>query len=75
MIVLKLVQIDGATAAILPPEILARLGLEEGGAICLTETAGGGMRVSALSPDVAKEVALGEALMDEYKETFEALAR
>ena len=33
------------------------------------------MRLSAYNPGVAEEIALGEAFMDEYRDTFRALAK
>ena len=33
------------------------------------------MRISAYDPSVAEEIAAGEAFMDEYRDTFRALAK
>ena len=47
----------------------------EGDVIYLTQAPGGEMRISALDKEVAEEIAMGEAFMDEYKNTFRALAK
>ncbi len=75
MIALKLSQIGNSVGVILPKEALAKLGVGKGDTLYLTEAPGGDMRVSAFSAEVAEEVALGEAFMDRYKDTFRALAK
>ena len=49
--------------------------VEKGDTLYLTESPDGEMRLSAYSPGVAEEIALGEAFMDEYRDTFRALAK
>lgn len=75
MIALKLTQIGNSTGVVLPKEALVKLGVEKGDALYLTEGPDGEMRISAYSPQVAEEIALGEAFMDEYRDTFRALAK
>jgi len=75
MIALKLSQIGNSVGVILSKEALAKLGVGKGDTLYLTEAPGGDMRVSAFSAEVAEEVALGEAFMDRYKDTFRALAK
>lgn len=75
MIALKLTQVGNSVGVILPKEALAKLGVEKGGVVYLTEASDGDMRISAYDPAVAEEIAMGEAFMDEYRDTFRALAK
>jgi putative addiction module antidote len=75
MITLKLTQVGNSVGVLLPKEALVKLGVEKGDLLYLTEGAEGEMRLSAYDPKVAEEVALGEAFMDEYRDTFRALAK
>lgn len=51
------------------------MGVAKGDTLYLTEGAGGEMRLSAYSAEVAEEIALGEEFMDQYRDTFRALAK
>ena len=75
MITLKLTQIGNSVGVVLPREALLKLGVEKGDTVYLTEAPGGEMRLSAYSPAVAEEIALGEQFMDQYRDTFRALAK
>ena len=75
MIALKLTQIGNSVGVVLPKEALAKLGVEKGDMLYLTDAPRGEMRVSAYDPGVAEEIAAGEAFMDEYRDTFRALAK
>ena len=75
MIALKLTQIGNSVGVILTKEALAKLGMKKGDTLYLTEAPGGEMRVSAYSAEVARQIALGEDIMDEYRDTFRALAK
>ena len=75
MIALKLTQVGNSVGVILPKEALVKLGVEKGDTVYLTEGPGGDMHISTYSPDVAEEIAMGEAFMDEYRDTFRALAK
>ncbi len=75
MITLKLTQIGNSVGVILPKEALAKLGVAKGDTLYLTDAPGGDMRVSAYSAEVARQIDLGEEIMDEYRDTFRALAK
>ncbi|HPA37318.1 MAG TPA: AbrB/MazE/SpoVT family DNA-binding domain-containing protein [Phenylobacterium sp.] len=75
MIALKLTQIGNSVGVVLPKEALIKLGVEKGDTIYLTESAGGDLRLSAYDASVAEQVSLGEAFMDEYRDTFRVLAK
>jgi putative addiction module antidote len=75
MIALKLTQIGNSVGVVLPKDVLRQLGVEKGDTVFLTEAPGGGLQISPFDPEVAKQVALGEEIMDEYRDTFRALAK
>ena len=75
MIALKLTQIGNSVGVVLPKEALAKLGVAKGDTLFLTDAPGGDMRLSAYDSEIAEEVALGEAFMDRYRDTFRALAK
>lgn len=75
MFALKLTQVGNSVGVLLPKEALAKLGVQKGDTLYLVDAPGGDMRLSAYSPGVAEEIALGEEFMDEYRDTFRALAK
>ena len=75
MIALKVTQIGNSVGVVLTREALTKLGVEKGDVVYLTDAPGGDLRISAYDPGVAEEIAAGEAFMDEYRDTFRALAK
>ncbi|HEX8232862.1 MAG TPA: AbrB/MazE/SpoVT family DNA-binding domain-containing protein [Caulobacteraceae bacterium] len=75
MIALKLTQVGNSVGVILPKEALAKLGVDRGDVIYLTDAPGGDMRLSAYNQKVARQIKLGEEVMHEYRDTFRALAK
>jgi putative addiction module antidote len=75
MIALKLTQVGNSVGVVLPKEAIAKLGVEKGSVLYLTDAPGGEMRISAYNPEVAAQIEAGEAFMDEYRDTFRALAK
>jgi len=75
MIALKLTQIGNSVGVVLPREALVKLGVEKGDIIYLTEASGGAMQITPYDPEVARQIALGEEIMDDYRDTFRALAK
>lgn len=75
MIALKLTQIGNSVGMVLSKEALADLGVGKGDTLYLTKGPDGSMRLSPYDPEVARQIALGEELMDEYRDTFRALAK
>ena len=75
MITLKITQIGNSIGVILPKEALAKLRVGRGDTLYLTEAPGGDMRISSYDEEVARQVGLGEEIMDEYRDTFRALAK
>ncbi len=75
MIRLELIQIGDSVGVVLPEAVLAKLGVGNGDSVCLTEASNDGFRISGLGAEVAREITLGEEIMDEYGDTFRALAK
>ncbi len=74
MSALKLTQIGNSVGVILPKEVLARLKLEKGDTVYLTENPDG-VTLSPYQPDFAEQVQAGRDFMREYRDTFRALAK
>lgn len=74
MTTLKITQIGNSLGLILPKEMLARLKLEKGDSVFVTETPDG-VAITPYDPAVAEQLSLGSEFMREYKETFRELAK
>ncbi len=75
MTALKLTQIGNSVGVILPKEVLARLKVEKGDSLFVTEAANGGVTLTPYDPDFEEQLALGREFMREYRETFRQLAK
>ena len=71
---LKLTQIGNSAGVILPKEMLARLKLEKGDMVYVTETPDG-VALTAFDPTFEDQLELGREFMREYRDTFRALAK
>ena len=71
---LKLTQIGNSVGVILPKEVLARLKLEKGDTVYVTETPDG-VALTPLDPSFEQQLELGREHMREYRDTFRALAK
>jgi putative addiction module antidote len=71
---LKLTQIGNSVGVILPKELLARLKLEKGDTVHITDTPDG-FAVTPYDPAFEEQLALGRDFMREYRDTFRALAK
>ncbi|WP_448252807.1 AbrB/MazE/SpoVT family DNA-binding domain-containing protein [Ottowia oryzae] len=74
MTALKLTQIGNSVGLILPKELLARLKLEKGDTLFVTEAANG-VNLSPYDPTLEDELALGREFMREFRDTFHQLAK
>lgn len=74
MTALKLTQIGNSVGVILPKELLAKLKLERGDTVFVTEAANG-VNLSPYDPTLEEELALGREFMREYRDTFHQLAK
>ena len=71
---LKLTQIGNSVGVILPKEVLARLKLEKGDTVYVTDTPDG-LALTPLDPNFGQQLELGREFMREYRDTFRALAK
>jgi len=74
MTALKLIPIGDFVGVILPEEVLARLKLEKGDTVFLTEAANG-VNLSPYDPCVERQLEAGREFMREYRDTFRQLAK
>lgn len=70
---LKLSKIGNSVGLVLPKEILARLHLEAGDAVYLTESSEG-VRLTPYDPTFARQMKSAEKVMKRDREVFRALA-
>ncbi len=71
---LKLTQIGNSVGVVLPKEVLAKLKVEKGDILILTD-APDGMRLTPFDPTVEEQLKLGREVMKEYRDTLRALAK
>lgn len=74
MAVLKLTQIGNSVGVILPKDILARLKLEKGDTLFVTDTPGG-IQLTPYDASVEEQLRVGREFMREYRDTFHQLAK
>ena len=71
---LKLTQIGNSVGVILPKEVLARLKVEKGDTLFLTDSADG-MRLTPHDPEFAKQMAVGREIMRKRRNVLRELAK
>ncbi len=71
---LKLTQIGNSVGVILPKEALAKLRLEKGQSVFMTETPGG-LVLTPYDPALDEQIQAGRAFMREFRDTFHQLAK
>jgi putative addiction module antidote len=71
---IKLTQIGNSVGLILPKEVLAKLKLEKGDTVFLTDTPGG-VTITPHDPTFEEQLEIGREFMREYRDTFKALAK
>ena len=74
MTALKLTQIGNSVGVILPKEVLARLKLEKGDTVFVTDAANG-VLLTPYDPALAEQLEAGREFMREYRDTFHQLAK
>lgn len=74
MTVLKLTQIGNSVGVILPKEVLARLKVDKGDRLFLTE-ATDGVLLTPYDPTIEEQLRLGREFMHEFRDTFHQLAK
>jgi putative addiction module antidote len=71
---LKLRAVGTSTGLVLPKEVLTRLRAEQGQEVYAIETPNG-ITLTTLDPRVKEQVALGETILERYRDVFAALAK
>lgn len=74
MHMLKLTQIGNSVGVILPREALARLRLEKGQSVFLTETPDG-YALTPYDPELEEQIQAGREFMRDFRDTFHQLAK
>ncbi|TMG97586.1 MAG: AbrB/MazE/SpoVT family DNA-binding domain-containing protein [Betaproteobacteria bacterium] len=74
MFALKLTQIGNSVGVILPKEVLARLKVEKGSSVFITETPSG-YALTPYDPALAEQIEAGREFMQDYRDTFHQLAK
>jgi putative addiction module antidote len=74
MTTLKLTRIGNSVGVILPKDILARLKLEQGDMVFVTD-APEGVALTPYDPVLDEQLRLGREFMREYRDTFHQLAK
>ncbi|MCU0572928.1 MAG: AbrB/MazE/SpoVT family DNA-binding domain-containing protein [Syntrophobacteraceae bacterium] len=70
---LKIRKVGNSLGLVLPKEVVARLKVEEGDTVYLTD-AQDGYRITPLDPDFARQMATAEAIMREDRDVLRELA-
>ena len=74
MTTLKLTQIGNSVGVILPKELLARLKVEKGDRLFVTETPDG-VSLTPYDPALDEQLKAGREFLREFRETFHQLAK
>lgn len=71
---LKVRKVGNSLGVVLPKEVVAELGLEEGQSICLTNTPDG-YRVTVGDAEFERQMAVVESLCNRYRNALRELAK
>ena len=72
---LKLIPIGNSTGAVFPKEMLARIHVDKGDQLFVTEAPDGSYRISAFDPEFARQMELAEEIMREDRDILRVLAK
>ena len=72
---LKLIPIGNSTGAVFPREVLARLRVDRGDQLYLTEAPDGSFRISGYDPDFAQQIDAAEEIMRQDRDILRALSK
>jgi putative addiction module antidote len=74
MTALKLTQIGNSVGVILPKDVLAKLRVEKGDTLFVTE-ATNGVTLTPFDPGLDEQITAGREFMREFRDTFHQLAK
>jgi putative addiction module antidote len=72
---MKLIPVGNSTGVVLPKEVLARLRVDRGDQLYLTEAPDGSFRITAYDPEFARQMKLAEEIMREDRDILRVLAQ
>jgi putative addiction module antidote len=72
---LELKKIGNSTGVILPKELLARLGLEQGDSLFVSEQPDRTLTITPFDPAHDEAMRIARDLFHEYRDTFKALSK
>ncbi len=75
MLTFKVTTVGASEGFILSKEAKAKLGVQKGDTLYLTEAPDGGLRITPYHPDFQKQMALAEQIMHDDREILRALAK
>ena len=71
---LKVTQIGNSLGVVLPKELIARLGVDRGDVLHVTETPDG-IALTPYDPELGEQIEIGRQFMRDYRDTFHQLAK
>ena len=75
MLTFKVTTVGASEGLILNKEAKARLGVQKGDTLYLTEAPDGALRITPYNPDFARQMALAEQIMHDDREILRVLAQ
>jgi putative addiction module antidote len=75
MLTFKVTTVGASAGFILPKEAMARLRVQKGDSLYLTEAPDGGYRLTAYNPDFERQMKLAEEIMHDDREILRVLAK
>lgn len=72
---LKLIKIGNSTGIILPKDVLARMNVEQGDEIYLSESADGRLSLDRYDAEFARQMEMAEQIMREDRDILRVLAK
>lgn len=75
MLTFKVTTVGASEGFILNKEAKAKLGVQKGDTLFLTEAPDGGLRITPYNPDFQRQMALAEQIMHDDREILRALAK
>jgi putative addiction module antidote len=75
MLTFKVTTVGASAGFILPKEAMARLKVQKGDTLFLTEAPDGGYRITAYDPEFERQMRLAEDVMHDDKDILRALAK
>ena len=75
MLKFKVTTVGASAGLILTKEAMARLGVQKGDTIYLTQAPDGGYRLTPYNPDFERQMARAEQIMHDDREVLRALAK